>query len=62
MQGEPDIHRCQNAAIGDVLREIGQQAGVDIVPGESVSGEITIRLTDVTVEEALKNLCRSRAI
>jgi subtilisin family serine protease len=52
----------QNAAIRDVLREIGQQAGVAIVPDDSISGEITIQMTDVTVEKALENLCRSRAL
>ena len=52
----------RNAAIQDVLREIAQKAKMDIVPGKDVSGEVTIKLTDVTIEEALENLCRSRAL
>ena len=52
----------RNAAIRDVLREIAQKAKMDVVPGDGVSGEVTIKLTDVTIEEALENLCRSRAL
>lgn len=52
----------RNAAIRDVLREIAQKAKMDIVPGDGVSGEVSIKLTDVTIEEALENLCRSRAL
>jgi subtilisin family serine protease len=52
----------RNAPIREVLREIAKKAGLDIVPGEGVSGEVSIQLTDATIEEALEQLCRNRAL
>ena len=52
----------RNAPIRDVLREIAQKANVEVVPDEGISGEVTLQLTDVTIEEALGNLCRNRAL
>jgi subtilisin family serine protease len=52
----------RNTPIGDVLNQIARKAGMDIVPGQGVSGEITLQLTGVTIEEALAHLCRSRAL
>lgn len=52
----------RNAPIADVLGRIARQTGMEIIPGEGVSGEITLRLTDATIEEALAHLCRSRAL
>ncbi|MBU4580801.1 MAG: S8 family serine peptidase [Proteobacteria bacterium] len=62
IQGNRISIDVKNAAIRDVLREIAQKAKMDVVPGEGVSGEVTIQLTDVTIEEVLENLCRSRAL
>jgi type IV pilus secretin PilQ/predicted competence protein len=42
--------------IEDVLRSIAEQAGIDIVMSPSVKGEVTVKLTDVTLEEALRSI------
>ena len=42
--------------IEDVLRIIADQADVDIVKSPKVTGEVTVTLTDVPLEEALNNI------
>jgi len=42
--------------IEDVIRLITEQADVDVVMSPSVSGEATVKLTDVTLEEALRSI------
>ncbi|UCD49036.1 MAG: secretin and TonB N-terminal domain-containing protein [Phycisphaerales bacterium] len=42
--------------IEDVIRLITEQAEVDVVMSPSVSGEATVKLTDVTLEEALRSI------
>jgi type IV pilus assembly protein PilQ len=42
--------------IEDVIRLITEQADVDVVMSPSVSGETTVKLTDVTLEEALRSI------
>ncbi|MCE5265042.1 MAG: S8 family serine peptidase [Deltaproteobacteria bacterium] len=62
MSGDRISIDVRNADIRDVLREIGRKAGVEVVPDEGVSGAVTLRLTDATIEEALEQLCRNRAL
>jgi len=59
--GRISIH-IQNASLRDVLREISRKTGIEVVPGDGVFGEVSIRLMDVTIEEALEKLCRNRAL
>ena len=42
--------------IEDVVRLITEQADVDVVMSPSVEGETTVKLTDVTLEEALRSI------
>jgi type IV pilus assembly protein PilQ len=42
--------------IDDVIRILAEQADVDIVKGPDVTGDITVTLTDVPLEEALNNI------
>ncbi len=43
----------KNAEIKDVLRSIGKIAGVNIVIGNDVQGNVTVQLKDVSLEDAL---------
>jgi type IV pilus assembly protein PilQ len=42
--------------IEDVVRMIAEQADVDVVTSPSVTGEATVRLTDVPLQEALRSI------
>jgi len=42
--------------IDDVIRILAEQADVDIVKGPDVTGDITVTLTNVPLEEALNNI------
>ncbi len=42
--------------IEDVIRAITEQADVDVVLSPNVQGEVTVKLTDVTLKEALRSI------
>lgn len=42
--------------VRDVLKMMGEQSGLNVIPDSSVRGEVTLTLTDVTVEQALQTL------
>lgn len=42
--------------IEDVIRIIAEQADVDVVTSPSIKGEITVKLTDVALQEALRSI------
>ena len=44
----------KDADLTNVLRLLSDQYGINIVSGEGVKGVVTVRLTDVTLESALK--------
>ena len=46
--------------IEDVIRLIAEQADVDIVLSPSITGEVTVTLTDVSLEEALRSILEVR--
>jgi len=46
----------RETAIEDVLRIIADQADVDIIKSPKVTGDVTVALTDVPLEEALNNI------
>lgn len=52
----------KDADISDVLREIAQKAKMEVTLGDGVTGKVSMKLTDVTIEEALNNLCQSSAL
>jgi subtilisin family serine protease len=62
MQGDRITIDVHNAAIGEILREIARKSGIAIAVGDGISGEISIKLTDVSLQEALETLCRNRAL
>ena len=46
----------RDMAIDDVIKIMADQADVDIIKSASVTGTVTAKLTDVPLEEALKNI------
>lgn len=49
----------KDAELSNVLRLLSDQYGVNIVAGEEVKGTVTVRLTNVTLEGALKAILES---
>jgi type IV pilus assembly protein PilQ len=49
-------YSCTDKNIGEVLMALAEQAGVDIVKSPQVNGNVTVKLTDVPLEEALANI------
>jgi subtilisin family serine protease len=62
VQGDRISLDIRDADIGDVLREIAKKATIDVTLGDGVAGNVSMKLTDVTIEDALKTLCRSSAL
>ncbi len=52
----------KDADVDDVLRALAKKANIDITLGEGIKGKISIKLAEVTFEEALKELCQSNAL
>ncbi|KPJ65719.1 MAG: hypothetical protein AMJ43_10120 [Coxiella sp. DG_40] len=46
----------RDTAIEDVVRIMAEQADVDLILGPDVMGPVTVKLTDVPLEEALRNV------
>ncbi|MBE0535348.1 MAG: hypothetical protein IH624_06720 [Phycisphaerae bacterium] len=46
----------RNTPFEDVMRSLSEQADLDIVLSPQVTGEVTVKLTDVSVREALDNI------
>jgi len=46
----------RNTPIEDVIRIMAERADIDIVKSPNVTGEVTVTLTDVPLEEALNNI------
>ena len=62
VQGDRISVDVRDADIGDVLRVIAQKAAIEVTLGDGVTGKVSLKLTDVTIETALKNLCQSSAL
>ena len=62
VQGDRISLDVRDADISDVLREIARKAAIDVTLGEGVIGKVSLKLTDVTIEAALKNLSQSSAL
>lgn len=62
VRGERISLDVRDIEISNVLRVLAQKAAVNIALGAGVSGKITMKLTDVPIEEALKYLCQSSAL
>jgi type IV pilus assembly protein PilQ len=57
--GEPISLDLNQAKIENVLRLIGRHYGLNVVAGKEVTGTVTLRLVDVTCEEALDAVLRT---
>ncbi len=49
-------YSCVNLPIETVLMELAEQAKIDIVKSPKVTGNVTVKVTDVPLEEALSNV------
>ncbi|MCJ7777932.1 MAG: hypothetical protein MUP16_06425, partial [Sedimentisphaerales bacterium] len=49
-------YSCVNLPIDTVLMELAEQAKIDIVKSPKVTGNVTVKVTDVPLEEALSNI------
>jgi type IV pilus secretin PilQ/predicted competence protein len=49
----------KDADLRNVLRLIAEQNGLNIIAGPDITGQVTVRLKGVTVNEALRNILRS---
>ncbi len=49
-------YSCIGKPIEEVLMELAELAGIDIVKSPEVTGNVTVRITDVPLEEALANI------
>lgn len=52
----------RDVEIRDVLRALGQEAGLNIIVGEEVTGKATLSFRQVTVDNALEAILRSRGL
>jgi len=52
----PITYSCINSPIETVLMDLAEQAKVDIVKSPKVTGNVTVKLTGVPLEEALTNI------
>jgi len=48
-----------NADISDVLKAIARSSGINIVAGDQVSGKVTVRMMNVSIEDALRTVLSS---
>ena len=48
-----------NADISDVLKAIARSSGINIVAGDQVTGKVTVRMLDVSIEDALRTVLSS---
>ncbi|MHC5059507.1 MAG: secretin N-terminal domain-containing protein [Planctomycetota bacterium] len=47
---------CRNLPIDTVLMQLAEQAKVDIIKSPKVTGNVTVKVTDVPLDEALENI------
>ena len=47
---------CRDLPIDTVLMQLADQADVDIIKSPSVKGNVTVKITDVPLDEALNNI------
>lgn len=59
--GRLSLH-AQDAELTDVLRILAEKTGIDLTLGEGISGRLNLSLEGVSLEEALRQLCASRAV
>ena len=47
---------CRNLPIDTVLMQLAEQADIDIIKSPNVRGDVTVKITDVPLDEALNNI------
>jgi type IV pilus assembly protein PilQ len=53
---------CEQQPLADVLTDVGEQAGVCIVPDETVTGEVSMQLQDVSLDRCLRTMLLPRGL
>jgi len=53
---KPVTYSCTSKPIEEVLMNLADLAGIDIVKSPEVTGNVTVKITDVPLEEALSNI------
>ncbi len=49
-------HTCKDSPIENVLMDLADQANIDIIKSPSVTGNVTVKVNDIPLEEALTNI------
>ncbi|MHC4266384.1 MAG: secretin and TonB N-terminal domain-containing protein [Planctomycetota bacterium] len=52
----PINYQCTEKSIDQVMMDLAEQAGVDIVKSPKVTGNVTVKVTNVPLEEVLTNI------
>jgi type IV pilus assembly protein PilQ len=52
----------RDAEIKDVLRAVGQAAGMNMIVSDAVSGQVSISLKDVDITEALESILKTKGL
>jgi type IV pilus assembly protein PilQ len=58
----PFTMEFRDAEIKDVLRALGQAAGMNLIVGDAVTGKVTLSLKDVDLWDALDSILRSKGL
>jgi len=53
---QPITHKCTNVSIDLVLLQLAELANVDIIKSKDVTGDVTFKVTNVPLEEVLRNI------
>ena len=61
-QGEPLSLNFQDVEVRSVLQVLADYAGVNLVAGDDVQGNVTLRLQDVPWDQALDLVLRSKGL
>ncbi len=54
--------RCEQQPIADVLSDVAEQAGVCIIPDETVNGNISLQMEDVSLDRCLRTMLLPRGL
>lgn len=58
----PFTMEFRDAEVQDVLRAVGQAAGMNLIVGENVTGKISLSLNNVDIWEALDSILRTKGL
>lgn len=58
----PFTMEFRDAEVKDVLRAVGQAAGMNLIVGENVTGKVSLSLKDVDIWDALDSILRTKGL